>query len=75
MSANPVKMTRTATVVEGLDLTDTVFTLASEKVDRREIVKKIAKPCRPLISEGRFRNHGADIMLLKSSSVAKSRIG
>ena len=47
----------------------------SEKVDRREIVKKIAKSCRPLISEGRFRNHGADIMLMKSSSVAKSRIG
>ena len=48
---------------------------ASEKVDRREIVKKIAKSCRPLISEGRFRNHGADIMLMKYSSVAKSRIG
>ena len=47
----------------------------SEKVDRREIVKKIAKSCRPLISEGRFRNHGADIMLMKYSSVAKSRIG
>ena len=49
--------------------------VASEKVDRREIVKKIAKSCRPLISEGRFRNHGADIMLMKYSSVAKSRIG
>ena len=48
---------------------------ASEKVDRREIVKKIAKSCRPLISEDQFRNRGADIMLIKSSSVAKSRIG
>ena len=38
-------------------------------------MKKIAKSCRPLISEGRFRNHGADIMLMKCSSVAKSRIG
>merc|ERR1711965_266001 len=48
---------------------------ASEKLDRREIVKKIAKSCRPLISEDQFRNRGADIMLMKSSSVAKSRIG
>ena len=38
-------------------------------------MKKIAKSCRPLISEDQFRNRGADIMLIKSSSVAKSRIG